>query len=112
MSLLEIIRELTGPSPPPDLMQRICDSIPEAGYVVETGMGYARANSGMLETLKELFPEHTFRIVLCHDRERTYFAITTKDPDPRELSEMEKVGYWDDDHEYHLGKRPSRKFHY
>jgi hypothetical protein len=101
--MLAIIRELAGSNPSEELMQRICAAIPSAWYTYNCGMGDAAVDrADILTKLESYFPAFQFRIILCHDQERTYFAITVKNPDPRELHEMEKLGYWDRDHVYRL----------
>jgi hypothetical protein len=88
----------------------ICREFPIDSVLSETGMGKTVSDSDhyTIDALNKEFEPFKFRIILCHNREFTYWALTYKDPDPREYGEMSKKGYWDSMGDYHLNKKKKK----
>lgn len=66
-----------------DEAKKLCGLIPSSAYTSETGYGRT-ADSGYADMLRAAFPGHNFRVILDRSGERTRWAITVDDNDPRE----------------------------
>jgi hypothetical protein len=63
--------------------KKLCGLIPQSAFSVEVGYGRME-NRQYADALRTAFPEHNWRIILDRSGERTRWALTTDDDDPRE----------------------------
>jgi hypothetical protein len=78
-------------------LQSLCDSIPNSCYTHNvSGYKSPTFDADVLKDLQKAIPQFKWRVIICHDSEYTYTAITFRTPDPREHEEMLKHGDWYD----------------
>ena len=101
MDLVELIKMLGIKTLTENQARAICRTVPESD-IAEVFGGWARERQlpPIVSALQREFPKFKWRVVQCHDRRQTYFALTIDDPDAREYAEMSRRGSWDTDGVY------------
>lgn len=101
MDLVELIKMLGIKKLTEHQARSICKTVDQS-ELTELFGGWRRPRSDVpiVRALQQEFPRFRWRIVQCHDRPGTYFALSIDSPDPREYEEMAKLGAWDEDGVY------------